>query len=382
MGQPLLPPLTGRDEIASLDTAFHQMAKTIEETSRKQRAIVDNALDVICSIDKDEKFTGINPACSATWGYAPEDLIGRRYTSIVASQDIDATRSACKAAMTEQSVTGFINRITRKDGGQVDMQWSMYWSQTENSLFCVAHDITERRMLDRMKQEFVQMVSHDLRTPLTSVRGALSLLMDGAVDPSKPQGQKRILDAQANVDRLINLINDLLDIEKLESGGLTLAKVPVDLKSAVVEAVENVRGYSDQQGVELEDSLVDATVLADRDRLIQVVVNLLSNAVKFSEKGQTVTIQIERDGDRAKVLVVDRGRGIPKDKLGAIFDRFHQVQSDDRKRGVGTGLGLAICKSIVEGHGGSIGVASENGAGSTFWFSIPVVDPTYNTLGV
>src|SRR5262249_28382286 len=170
------------------------------------------------------------------------------------------------------------------------MHWSAHWSHEERSLFCVVHDITERRKLDQIKQEFVAMVSHDLRTPLTSVRGALSLILDGGISSEEPKGKKWLAEAQSNIDRVVYLINDLLDMDKLEAGMVKLDRTSTSVQDIGRAAVENVRGYASQQGIELKDELCDGTINGDKDRLIQVLVNLLANAIKFSDEGKKVVL--------------------------------------------------------------------------------------------
>ncbi len=241
-------------------------------------------------------------------------------------------------------------------------------AQVDGAFRTMAETISE---MDQVKQDFVAMVSHDLRTPLTSVRGTLTLVAEGVLDVASDRGQKRLLDAQTNIDRLIGLVNDLLDIEKMASGHLAITMESVDLMQAAEEAIESVRGYSDQQGVRLEEQLEPATVKGDRDRLIQVMINLLSNALKFSPAGSTVKLHLSAGKEQVEVHVSDSGRGIAPDQLQNIFERFKQVKRQDGKRGVGTGLGLTISKSIIEAHHGTIGVDSEDGKGSTFWFIIP-----------
>lgn len=232
-------------------------------------------------------------------------------------------------------------------------------------------DAAARRETARLKDEFVSIVAHELRTPLTSIRGSLGLLASGRLTGT-PAGQRMLEIAAQNSDRLVRLINDMLDLDRLQSGRLELAPVQVEVERVVEHSIHAVQGAATTAQVGLETRIDPGlTVWADADRVIQVLVNLLSNAIKFSPPGADVEVIAEDRGGQALFQVRDRGRGIPPDKLDAIFERFRQVDSSDARDKGGTGLGLAICRSIVSQHGGRVWVASEWGKGSTFFFTLP-----------
>jgi signal transduction histidine kinase len=232
-------------------------------------------------------------------------------------------------------------------------------------------DVSERREVERLKKEFVSTVSHELRTPLTSIRGSLTLLNVGALGALPDQAKKVVGIAERNTIRLITLINDILDIEKLEAGKLDMVFDMIPLSNVLERSDQAVRAFAEQNGIRLEITPTAASVYADGDRLVQVLVNLISNAVKFSPKGAAVTITVEEIPNWVEVKVIDRGRGIPPKYKGLLFQRFQQVEASDSRKKGGTGLGLAICKGIIEAHSGNIGVESEEGKGSVFWFRIP-----------
>ena len=500
-GQPLNPPVGGGDEISHLDGVFHSMADALTEAHRKEKAVIDNAVDVICSIDMDGKFVAVNPACYENWGYTPDELLGKRFIEVIAPQDISDTIKAVRAIRAEKSNLQFDNRVRRKDSSEINVSWSAYWSEKERAMFCVAHDITERKLaeeairasehrirtiinhmivglvivnqdgyiesmnpsaekifgykaeeivgrhllslfsdskffsehnesdttsfmdtlfnqalnrigefdcikkngedfpvelsiselkthegerymanildvserkeVERLKKEFVSTVSHELRTPLTSIRGSLTLLSVGAMGALPEQAKKVVSIAERNTIRLIGLINDILDIEKLEAGKLDMVFENTNMKDIMERSEQSVNTFAANNGVKLEMMPTDAQVYADGDRIVQVLVNLLSNAIKFSPQGQTVTVAVENAAGFVHVRVIDRGRGIPEQFKKLLFQRFQQVEASDAKKKGGTGLGLAICKGIIEQHGGQIGVDSEEGKGSTFWFRLP-----------
>lgn len=368
--EPLNPPLTGTDEVAELDHVFRVMAAKLADASRKERAVIDNAVDVICSIDAQDRFSAVNPAALNLWGYNPERLIARNFLDLVLPEDQERTKKAFKEIMA-RTTGSFENRIKRSDGGVADMRWSVQWSDSEKSLFCVVHDVTDRKQMERMKQEFVAMVSHDLRSPLSSIKMTLELLAKGTYEGLSEKGQARVDSAFSSTRRLIKLVSDILDIEKMESGRMEMHK-EITLTSILIDrSIEAIRSVADERGVSFEKPEDDFELLVDGDRLTQVLVNLLSNAVKFSDNDAKVEIGAHKDDEWIVLTVTDYGKGIPADKHALIFERYKQVDKSDSKEKGGTGLGLAICKAIVEAHAGTIGVSSEEGSGSTFWIRLP-----------
>jgi signal transduction histidine kinase len=214
-------------------------------------------------------------------------------------------------------------------------------------------------------------VGHELRTPLTSIRGSLGLMAGGVFGALDDQGTRMLDIAISNTDRLVRLINDTLDIERIESGRVTMQKVACRTDDLVAQAVEAMRGQADSLGVRLVSDVDTVLLRADPDRVLQTLTNLISNAIKFSPRGEEVRVTAHGLTDMALFSVADHGRGVPDDMREAIFERFGQVDTSDSREKGGTGLGLPIARSIVEQHGGSIWVDSHVGRGSTFWFTLP-----------
>lgn len=240
----------------------------------------------------------------------------------------------------------------------------------------VMQDITERAAIERMKDEFIAVVSHELRTPLTSIHGALNLLDSGLVPPDSPQGSRVIQIAAESAARLTRLVNDILELERLESGKIKLNPELIHSLPLMQQALDQMHVMSHRSGVTLVWSAPDCEFIADRDRILQVLTNLLSNAIKFSDRGQTVSLDLHLTANSLIFTVRDSGRGIHPDKIDCIFERFHQIDASDSRQKGGTGLGLAICRSIVEQHGGKIWVESTLDKGSCFYFSLNRVCPT------
>jgi PAS domain S-box-containing protein len=239
----------------------------------------------------------------------------------------------------------------------------------------IARDITEQRAVDRMKDDFVSMVSHELRTPLTAIRGALGLAA-GGVAGRVPEGLGELVHiAHSNTERLLRIVNDILDIHRLESGALELRPEPTDLLAVVNRAVELTSPVASEYGVSflVAETAQTAMVLVDFERWVQVLVNLLSNAVKYSPAGDTVDIDIERRGRLVRVTVTDRGPGIPEEFRARVFEKFAQASTGNMRLS-GTGLGLSIVKLLVEQHGGHVGFDSIRGRGTTFYVDMPLME--------
>ena len=239
-------------------------------------------------------------------------------------------------------------------------------------------EIAEHERMKRLKDEFTSVVSHELRTPLTSIRGALGLVAGGALGPIPDKAQRMLDIARENTERLVRLINDILDIERMESGQITLDKGPCRADDLLGRAADAMRAMADEAGVTLTTQKAgDAAVWADQDRMMQTVTNLVSNAVKFSPRGGTVRLSAQRQGEEVVFSVEDEGRGIPAEQIERIFAPFHQVDSSDSREKGGTGLGLAICRSIVAQHGGRIWAESAPGQGAKLSFSVPALDDVH-----
>ncbi|HIA54549.1 MAG TPA: HAMP domain-containing histidine kinase [Candidatus Melainabacteria bacterium] len=223
----------------------------------------------------------------------------------------------------------------------------------------------------RVKQEFVQMISHDLRTPLTAIMGTFELLSSGAYGHLSERGQSRVMDAERESQRLIAMINELLDIERLESGNLQLLREDFELRPILLSATEAVSTIATPRQIKFETTSSNPTVNIDRDRIFQILINLLGNAVKYSPENGLIKLNAIDQNDFVRVEVIDQGPGIPKADQKLIFERFKQIEGEEYKRSGSSGLGLAICVALVENHGGKIGVDSEVGQGSCFWFTIP-----------
>ena len=252
-------------------------------------------------------------------------------------------------------------------------------------LLHLAKDITEKKRyekrlkeLDKMKSDFVSNVSHELRTPLTSIKGSVDNMLDGLTGPVNEKQVRYLARIKSNTDRLSRLINDLLDLSRIEAGRIDLQPANLPLATLAGEVAEHLRPLAAEKLIQVEVASPDpgVTAWADRDKVTQVLMNLMSNAIKFTPSHGKVVITVQRNGEGwAEVSVRDTGPGIRPDEAGKIFDKFYQVAQAASQKSKGTGLGLAISKSLVEMHGGTIRVESEPERGSTFSFTLPAARP-------
>ncbi|MBA2964401.1 MULTISPECIES: response regulator [Ramlibacter] len=381
-----LADLAGWAELELNVYTIGQATAVAREKEERLQAVLDTAGDGVVTLGVDGRIVLVNPAASQMFGRAAGALVGTPVMDLVAP----AARAEVRAFMAElaarpRGVAASVRRelaCLRADGTpfSAEIVVTRMRGTAASGYTTVVRDISERKKVERMKNEFIATVSHELRTPLTSVRGSLGLLLGGAAGeiPSRARGLLDI--ATSNCDRLVRLINDMLDIEKIESGNVRFDLAPQALVPLVRQAMAATDSFAQQFQVRyvLRPDAVDGRVLADADRLTQVVVNLLSNAAKFSPAGGEVEVGIgwlPGTVRRLRLWIGDRGPGIPQAFRDRMFSRFLQADGSDARSKPGTGLGLAISKAIVERLGGRIGFADRAGGGTEFFVELPALAP-------
>lgn len=388
--QPLLPASTSMDELASLDRLVHNVAAELERAREREIALIEKAADLICSLDEAGTFLTVNPMAMRLLSMRPRELLGTKISELTIPEDSFAADELIRNSISSNEFQTSILTLRKADGSTVETRWSSLWSDQESRLFCVAHDVTRDNELARMKQEFMNMISHDLRSPLTSVMGGLTMLTKDSKGVTA-QFREEAEAAIRSSERLIGFINDLLDFQKLSAGQMPLELASHPVTDLISEAIELVAAFAKDRSIELRHEIQseEILVLCDKQKIVQVLVNLLSNAIKFSPSQAGVQIAVTGVDDQIKFSVIDAGIGVPEEMRTAIFEPFQQTVSTQNQ---GTGLGLAICKMIVEAHGGLIGVSARETlikpsisslnesnqlsghfpSGSLFWFTLPL----------
>jgi PAS domain S-box-containing protein len=360
-------------------TEKKRVTEALRASELHLRQITDTVPALMADLDLEQRFRFHNKAYEEVFGLSFEQINGHTLAEVLGPQTYGVVQ-----AKVEEVLRGYPVRyervITTPQGDHRDYAMNFLPRYGEGAdegkvigFFSLGTDITELKRIDRMKSEFVSTVSHELRTPLTSIRGSLGLI-SGGVAGELPVAVKNLVGiAKNNCERLIRLINDILDIEKIESGKMLLDLQVVGIKQLVQQALAANEGFAGQHRVTMRLQAPDEPlqVRIDSDRLTQVLTNLLSNAVKFSPPESAVEVKVSRVGQQVRVEVADHGPGIPEEFRDRIFQKFSQADTSDARQKGGTGLGLNISKALIEKMGGHIGFSSEAGAGTTFFFEVP-----------
>jgi two-component system sensor histidine kinase VicK len=370
-------------------TEQHEAEEALQMAARQRELILESADDGIYGIDLDGKMTFINDAGAKALGYAPEGLVGRDFHDVVQHSHADGTpysrsTSPIVHALRRSEPVRMRNEVFwRRDGTAIPVEYSANPLMEDGRISGVVvafQDVTERRRLERMKDEFISTVSHELRTPLTSLRASLGLVSSGALE-KRPEKQQQMLElALASCDRLVKLVNDIVDFNSVEHGQLELHRETLQARDLLQQAADAAHGQATAAHTRIQLQAAPGAVYADEERTLQVLGELLTNAIKFSDQGTTVRLAAHKMGaeaggsgeqDAMCFTVEDQGYGISAEKLERIFERFQQGDASDTRPLGGTGLGLALCRRIVEQHGGRIWAESEVGKGSRFHFTLP-----------
>ncbi len=378
-----------REAMAAVETVAASLGQMLarsherdraEKLYREQEILLNSVADGICGLSPDGFISFANPAAANLLGTDQASLIGKPIHDLLHGAAPDANRCGEDCALLR--ATGKLRRMAtagedsffRVDGESFRVDYTLTpildHGRLTGSVFSF-RDISQRYALDRLKDEFVSTVSHELRTPLTAIRGALGLLSSGSLGHVNEKSANLLRIALSNSERLVRLINDILDLERIQSGREPLNFRPVQLAEIVRQAIDGMQPVADQAGVQLIHDPTQVEIAADPDRLLQVLTNLLSNAIKFSPQNSTVSVLLRPDVSGVTIAVIDAGRGIPADKLEVIFGRFQQVDASDSRQKGGTGLGLAICRTIVQQHSGRIWAERNAVRGSTFRVFLP-----------
>jgi PAS domain S-box-containing protein len=360
-------------------TERKRMAEKIIASEQQYRNLIESVREVIFQMDEEGRLMFLNPAWEDITHFKIQETLGRNFIDFIHHDDIDQAVAIFKR-LCDCDITSFKGelRFYNKKGHfcWIELTIQSEVDETNNKLRFTGtlNDITERRRIAQLQSEFVSVVSHELRTPITSIRGSLGLLDAGMAGHIDEAPLKLIKIAHKNSQRLVTLVNDILDMEKLMAGKMSLNMASINLISFVELSIEANTAYAHTCNTKLTlcERPPEAMVIADPDRLMQVLNNLLSNAAKFSPPDRAVEVSIAVESTRARVSVRDYGSGIPVEFRSRIFSAFAQADSSDTRKQGGTGLGLKISKTLIEKMNGEIDFESEEGVGTCFWFSLPM----------
>ncbi len=386
LGERIQQNIQGSDEFSELHRSILDLSVVMDKARQKERAMIDNAAEIICSLDEQLKVAEVNPAVEDRLGYDQQELIGMNIQTLVHPDDRELTYEELESVRTRDSGHNFEARLRTRDGQYIFTDWSINWSPDDDSILCVIHDVSDRKRAEKLKQDVIAMVSHDLRAPLTSIAMVLDMVMEGAAGELNDRGDRLVSRAQMSVQSLISMIKDLLDIERYEAGGLQLNLEQASAKDVILRSIDMVKPEAERKNIMIDVICDDTLIVCDPERVNRVLVNLINNAIKFSKSGKIIYVSgkvLKHRNEPAEVVfqIIDEGPGIPENKIDSIFDKFTQVGTGSEGERAGSGLGLAICKALVEAHRGKIGVKSAMGEGTTFWFSLPQGMDTMRTSG-
>ena len=367
-------------------------ARLYDEVSKGKAYIenlVENAADLIISTNLDDHILTWNRGAEVLFGYRKDEVIGKHLSILLPPERFHELEEMRAKVQISGALRDIEVRGKKKDGVIIYLSLSVSPIRDLEGKIVgflrVAKDITEKKRyerrlkeLDKMKSDFVSNVSHELRTPLTSIKGSVDNMLDGLTGSLNEKQIRYLNRIKSNTDRLSRLINDLLDLSRIESGRVEVRPTTLPLTALAEEVAEHMKALAAEKLIRIEVPPLDpsVTVWADRDKVTQVLMNLIGNAVKFTPQDGKITVALEKNGnDYIQISVADTGPGILPEEQNKIFSKFYQVANIDKKKPKGSGLGLAISKALVEMHGGKIWMDSEVGRGSTFYFTLPAQQP-------
>ena len=351
-----------------------QSAKSLQRSEEQLKLITDALPVLIAYIDHQQRYLYNNRTYESWYGRPRLSLRGKTIRGVVGESNYQQMLPYIETVLGGKAVT-FESQPVTENGNSYWMNATYIPDFSSNGevkgFFSMTEDITERKAVEQMKSEFISIASHEMRTPLTAIHGVIKLLSAGRLGELSESGAKMAEMALRNGDRLVRLVNDILDLERMESGRDEINRQKCDSGELIRQTIDSLSSMAEAQGIRLATVSQSIELLADRDRIIQTLSNLLSNGIKFSPANSTIWISCQLEQQNVLFAVKDSGRGIPTDQLETIFERFKQVDASDSRQKGGTGLGLAICRHIVEQHQGKIWAESVDGQGSTFFFTLP-----------
>ncbi len=378
----LLPSLPGNDEFAQLDRLIHATSTAIKQAMSTEQAMITNAADLICSLDASGVFTRVNPYAATMFGCDKEELIGKSIYDMVLEEDLVKAEDEITSVVISQKSKVFELRMRKADSTAIDTRWSAFWSDNDDRLFCVVHDVTEEKNIERLKQDFLDMISHDLRSPLTAMLASITMMSAGVRGPIPESAQKKVKKSVQDIEQLIDFVNDLLDYQKLQAGRMPVILQATGLGALISESVGNVKSIADEKNIEISVPTGDWQANCDKPKIGQVLINFLTFAIDEATPGTRIVLEVEDETESGHTIKLKYVGGHSADPIDDLFERVSDTPLYDGGR-PGIGVRLALCKLIVESHGGTLGAKREEFTGerfsrkvkiefdNTLWFALP-----------
>ncbi len=366
----LLTVMHDGSEFSLLDEILHAIQKATKEEQEKENSMVENTNDLICSLSNAGLFLRANKSAQTFFGVDPQAIVGRSVFDFIAEEDRALAEKSLEEACAGGESKAFEFKIKQKDL-PVHTRWSCLYSLESGELFAVVHNIEKEKIVENLKQDFVDMVSHDLRSPLSSMQVALDMVaLEGYGEISK-EALNEVSGARRNLGRLLDFVNDLLDFQKLKHGKLQLECDNAYVEELVQTAIDYVKPALQAKDIKIELNGKDILLFADPKKMVQLLTNLLANAIHYTPRQGEIKVDWKESGSEIEISVTDSGKGIAEEHRQRIFEAFEQTPETVGKA-EGSGLGLAICKLIADAHKGTISVDSAVGNGSKFTVKIPL----------
>jgi PAS domain S-box-containing protein len=364
----------GTDELALLDQSFHEMASALSEAIARERDLIESAASIICAVNGEFILEAINAAAvEKLLGYRASDLIGTSLLQLLSPTDQELLVEKLYKVRYSGTDATLEVQLKTASGGTIESFWMIKWSKDKNTWICVVQDITERKLAEAMRRQMINMVSHDIRSPLATINVIFATLKSGGYGALSAKAMELTDSGERSCARLLTLTGDLLAVDRLESGLLVLEYDEVNIDNLLSSIVSGLAPVAERAKVMLRHQRSELAIMADRDRLEQILTNLVGNAIKFSNPGGTVYLHASAIGENEiEIVVKDQGIGIAEEHLPFIFDRYRQVRTTDATKKQGSGLGLTIAKALTELHAGTITCRSEVGRGTAFYVRLPV----------
>lgn len=369
VGQSIQPPATSQDELGQLEREIYDAAVTIQKARERELAIHEGTSDLILSLDARLRFKTVGRNCHKFFADSQDQLLGRSLLSLVGEESTDDVREVFAAIRDARQAKQLELRFATGKGVTRYHNWTVHWSPEKQTFFCVARDVSEARRVEQLRQYFLSMAGHDLRSPLTAISINLELINTGLQGPVPDSLSEDLSMMEKRLSSLIAFVNELLDLEKLEATRSRLKLSGVSAAAVCGQALENIESLMEQQQVSVLFPKTDSLLFCDEDNVEKAVTSLLASCIRMSGQAEEIKLTISETPEQGIIEVFVPGLVIPAGEAESMFSKFRPVAGD--ASGAKPGLGLAIAEAVATMHGGGAGVIHQEQSGTAFWISLP-----------